>query len=95
MARCIDCRYLAGSDRTPQWLFAESRGYCDHPDREGGPWNVLQCVTQDTRCERFEPADPERVRIRQRAIEILSARFNVRQTLPPAPLQRRPARGRR
>lgn len=73
--RCIDCRWLAGSDRTPQWLFAESRGYCDHPDREGGPWNVLQDVMRQTQCKRQEPAQQQQVDNRIKAIEILRKRY--------------------
>ena len=73
--RCIGCRWLAGSDRTPQWLFAEGRGYCDHPDREGGPWNVLQDVRRVTRCGRHEPADEARVHMREKAMAILEKRL--------------------
>lgn len=47
MSRCLDCHYLAGSERTPVWLFVDGRGYCDHEDREGGRWNVLQVGSRE------------------------------------------------
>lgn len=92
MARCIDCRHLAGSDRTPQWLFAREQGYCDHADREGGPWNCLRSVTKPTTCERLEPAEPAKVEQREKAVRILRERFKHDR---PAPITRQPARGRR
>ena len=53
--RCLDCDYLAGSERTPQWLFVTGRGYCDHEGRRGGPWNVLQEIENPSRmCARFK-----------------------------------------
>lgn len=73
-ARCVDCEFLAGSDRTPQWLFASGRGYCDHPDRAGGLWNVLQGVDGFHGCERFKQADKERVRLRIHALDVLRRR---------------------
>ena len=72
--RCLDCFFLAGSDRTPQWLFEEKKGYCDHPDREGGPWNVLQLITIEERCERFRQATKEKVELRERALRIFEER---------------------
>lgn len=91
MTRCIDCRYLAGSDRTPQWLFARSQGYCDHPDREGGPWNCLLDITKATTCRRFDPAPAEKIAQREKALSVLRQRFKDAR---PAPLTRLPARGR-
>lgn len=70
MSRCIDCHYLAGSDRTPAWLFADGRGYCDHEDREGGRWNVLQRIEGD----RFKRADEARITQRVKALKVLRKR---------------------
>ena len=92
MPRCLDCRFLANSSRTPQWLFAREQGYCDHPDREGGPWNCLRSVTKPTTCERLEPADPPKVQQREKALGILRERFRDDR---PIPIVRQPARGRR
>ena len=72
--RCLDCKWLAGSSRIPQDMFADRQGYCDHPDREGGPWNVLQLITRETRCERLERADQARIDQREKALKILEER---------------------
>lgn len=77
--RCLDCDYLAGSERTPQWLFVTGRGYCDHEERRGGPWNVLQEIGNPSRmCARFKPAAPERIEQRERALKILRERLGER-----------------
>lgn len=73
--RCLDCKWLAGSDRTYWELFANRQGYCDHPDREGGPWNVLQLITRETRCHRQEKAPEEKIQQRERALKILGERL--------------------
>lgn len=87
--RCMDCRYLAGSNRTPQWLFAQAQGYCDHPDREGGPWSALRCITNETTCKRIEKAPREKIDMRTKALKILRERYT--QQTPP---ERLPKRGR-
>lgn len=74
MSRCVDCEFLAGSERTPQWLFVDGRGYCDHEDREGGRWNVLQRIEEGTRCVRFKRADEARIAKRVKALAILRKR---------------------
>ena len=74
MSRCIECDYLAGSDRTPAWLFADGRGYCDHADREGGRWNVLQRIEGPCRCDRFKRADEARITQRVKALKVLRKR---------------------
>lgn len=73
MARCIDCRWLAGSDGRQKlmWLYAKAQWFCLHPDREGGPWNVLQCITRSTMCKRFEAAEDEKVAQREAAMNKL------------------------
>lgn len=73
--RCIDCKYFAGSDRTPQWLFASDRGFCDSPTRKGGPWNVLQGVSRlRPNCKGYERATQDKIDLRVKAIEIFKAR---------------------
>lgn len=74
MTKCLECVYLAGSDRTPQWLFSERRGYCDHPEREGGRWNVLQRIDESTRCARFQAAEEAKVNQRRKALIIFDQR---------------------
>lgn len=73
--RCIDCAYLAGSDRTPRWLFAEEKGYCDAVGHKGGRWNVLQAITElRPPCAFYERAPQERIDLRIKAVGILKAR---------------------
>ena len=74
MSRCIECHYLAGSERTPAWLFVDGRGYCDHKDREGGCWNVLQRIEGPCRCVRFRRADEARITQRMKALKVLRKR---------------------
>ena len=70
--RCIDCAYLAGSDRTPRWLFAEEKGYCDAVGHKGGRWNVLQAITElRPPCAFYERAPQERIDLRIKAVGIL------------------------
>ena len=71
--RCIDCRWFAGSKGRESfgWLLVDRKWFCVHPDREGGPWNVLQCITQATRCQRFEAAADEKVAQREAAMNKL------------------------
>ena len=74
MSRCVDCEFLAGSERTPQWLFARGQGYCDHPNRAGGKWNVLRSVVTGYHCDNFKQADKDRIKQRIKALDILSKR---------------------
>lgn len=72
---CIECEFLAGSERTQKWLFASRRGYCDHPDRRGGPWNVLQAIDGHRTCKHFTRAAEERVALRRKALEYFDKRL--------------------
>ena len=74
MSRCIECHYLAGSERTPAWLFVDGRGYCDHKNREGGCWNVIQRIDGPYRCDRFKRADEARITQRVKALKVLRKR---------------------
>ena len=71
--RCIDCRWFAGSKGRESfgWLLADRKWFCLHPDREGGPFNVLQDITRQTRCHRLEPASKEKIEQREKALKIL------------------------
>lgn len=73
--RCIECAYLAGSERTPAWIFATGRGYCNHEERRGGPWNVLQAIEKETTCARFERASDEKITLRMRGLDVLRKRL--------------------
>lgn len=74
---CIECAYLAGSERTPQWLFASGRGYCDHEERKGGRWNIVQPIEGDKgmTCANFARADDEKIALRRKGLTILRQRF--------------------
>ena len=73
--RCFDCKYLAGSDRTPQWLFASDRGYCDWDGRKGGMWNVLQAVSRmRPKCQGYERAPQAKIDLREKAVKIFKER---------------------
>ena len=73
--KCIECDWLAGSERKMNWLLAEGKYFCDHPDREGGPWNVLQNIVGYTRCKRFIQAPQEKIEKRLQALELLRKRY--------------------
>ena len=78
--RCLDCKHLAGSERTPQWLFASDRGYCDWEGRRGGAWNVLQGVSRmKPPCEGYERAPQNKIDLREKAVAIFKARREKQQ----------------
>lgn len=69
LVQCIDCEFLAGSERKMSWLIGERDSYfCSHPEKTGGEWNVIP-LHRLWHCDNFSKASTEKVGQRERAVE--------------------------